>query len=98
MTMIQQRATIGTAFLTISDEDFVQGYHEGYTTYQNYHSQEDAVDTATLLFLIKNGWDAGHSDQWNTGYITGWLAAFYEQEQGQLVLRIHEQYVCCQPE
>lgn len=41
------------------------------------------IGTNTLLFLLKNGWNAGPSDQWTTGYIMGWLVAFYEQEDGQ---------------
>ncbi len=108
----QQQATIGNALLMIDDEDFVSGYHEGYENchvyhhkeegYENchvyHHKEEEGVDTSTLLFLLKNGWDAGHSDQWNTGYIVGWLAAFYEQEHGQLALLVHGQRVLCQPE
>lgn len=99
MTMLKQQqhqATIGNALLLIDDEDFVYGYHEGYETYQTYHhNKEGGVDTSTLLFLLKNGWDAGHSDLWNTGYIAGWLAAFYEQEDGQFALSTY-MITCCE--
>lgn len=92
MTMIQpQQATVGTTFLIIDDEDFLHGYHEGYTTCQTYHHNKESLNTSILLFLLKNGWDAGYSDHWNTGYIVGWLAAFYEQEQGQLALCVYAQ-------
>ena len=93
MTMIPQRqhlAGIGTVHLSRDDEDFVSGYQEGYNTYKTYHDNEEGVDTATLLFLIKNGGNAGRSDPWNTGYIVGWLAALYEQEDRLGVLYFDE--------
>ena len=82
----QQQIMLGTMLLLINDADFLHGYDNGYETFHTYHPKEEAVDTSTLLFLLKNGWNAGHSDQWVTGYIMGWLAAFYEQEKGQLAL------------
>ena len=50
--------------------------------------KEECRDTTLLLFLFRNGWGAGQSDMWMTGYIMGWLTAFYEQEDGQLALCI----------
>ncbi len=90
MTTIQQQhqqIALGTTLLLIDDEDFLHGYDNGYETFHTYRSKEEAVDTSTLLCLLRNGWNAGHNnDQWNTGYIVGWLAAFYEQENGQFAL------------
>ncbi len=81
-----QQITIGNAHILVDDEDFVQGYHDGYETCHTYHHHEEMIDTSTFLFLLRNGWDTGRSEQWNTGYILGWLAAFYEQEKGTLAL------------
>ncbi len=92
--MQQQQVTLGNTLLMIDDEDFLRGYNNGYETSHAYHQKEDAVDTSILLFLLKNGWDAGHTDQWNTGYILGWLSAFYEQEDGQLALSTYVSVVC----
>ena len=79
-----QQIALGAILLLIDDEDFLHGYTNGYETFHVYHPNEERrVDTSTLLFLLKNGWNAGQTDQWNTGYIIGWLAALYEQEDGQ---------------
>jgi len=85
----QQRVAIGNILLILDDEDFLRGYTNGYETSHTYHPKGEGIDTSTLLFLLKNGWDAGHTDQWNTGYIMGWLAAFYEQEAGQFALSVY---------
>ncbi len=83
-----QQVVIGTVHLHIDDKDFLHGYSNGYKMFHTYHSKEECLDTALLLFLFRNGWGAGHSDTWMAGYIMGWLAAFYEQEDGQLALCI----------
>lgn len=87
MTSIQQQqVAIGKTLLLIDDKDFLPGYTDGYETFHAYRSKGDGVDSSTLLFLLRNRWDTGHTDQWNTGYIMGWIAAFYEQENGQFTL------------
>jgi hypothetical protein len=81
--------TIGNKTVCIEDEEFVRGFETGYDAYRMYHRRDDEVIcTHTFLFLLKNGWNAGQSDQWITGYITGWYAAFHEQEHGQLALSV----------
>ncbi len=90
----QQQVVLGTMLLRIDDEDFLCGYTNGYETFHAYHHKEDAVDTSTLLFLLRNGWNAGHTDQWMTGYILRWLAAFYEQEDGQFALSMDAPTLC----
>ena len=90
----QQQVMIGTIHLLIDDEDFLRSYRNGYETFHTYHSKEESMDISTLLFLLRNGWDAEHSDSWMTGYIMGWLAAFYEQEEGQFALSTDETRLC----
>ncbi len=90
----QQQVMIGTIQLLIDEKDFLRGYSNGYDTFHRYHSKEECIDTSLLLFLLKNGWNAGHSDLWMTGYIMGWLAAFYEQEAGQFALSTDETLLC----
>ncbi len=85
---------IGTMRLLIDDEDFLRGYRHGYETFHTYHSKEESIDTSTLLFLLRNGWGAGHSDVWMTGYIMGWLGAFYEQEEDQFALSTDAPLLC----
>jgi len=84
----QQVVVLGTIQVLVDDTAFVQGYETGYGTYHTYHAQQDdgVIEVSTLLFLLRNGWNVGQSDQWNTGYIMGWLAAFYEQEKGMFAL------------
>ncbi len=90
-----QQIALGNTLLILDDEDFLHGYTNGYENSHTYHPKgEEGIDTSTLLFLLKNGWDAGHTDQWNTGYIMGWLAAFYEQEAGQFALSTYVTTSC----
>ena len=89
-----QQVMIGTIHLLIDDEDFLRGYTNGYETFHIHHSKVGCIDTCMLLFLLRNGWDAGHSDSWMTGYIMGWLAAFYEPEEGQFALSTDETRQC----
>ncbi len=84
-----QQVSLGTRQVMVEDEEFVHGFDTGYDTCHTYHHHthtDEVMSTDTFLFLLRNGWGAGRSDQWTTGYIMGWLAAFYEQEEGQLAL------------
>lgn len=82
----QQRASIGNRSVVVEDEDFVRAYNAGYETYYLYHRDDEVIDVSLLLFQLRNGWNGERSDMWTTGYIMGWLGAFYEQEDGQLAL------------
>ena len=84
----QQQLRIGTLTLHIDDRDFLRGYNTGYRTFHAHHVEGGCIDIAHLFFLFRNGWGAGHSDIWMTGYIMGWLAALYEQDKGQFALWI----------
>jgi len=87
MAQVQQQPrmiSIGNRSVLVEDEEFVQAYDAGYEAYYRYHRQDDVIDSSILLFQLRNGWNERCSDMENTGYIMGWLAAFYEQEEGQL--------------
>ncbi len=89
------RASLGIRQVLIENEEFMRGFDTGYDIYHTHHTQDDEViGTTTLLFLFKNGWNAGQSDEWTTGYIMGWLAAFYEQEHGMLALSMSVTQQC----
>lgn len=79
---------LGAMFLLIEDEEFIGGFEHGYDIYHTHHQHGEVIETGTLFFLLKNGWNADQSEMWTTGYIMGWLAGFYEQEDGQLALYI----------
>lgn len=81
--------SIGKMSVLVEDEDVVQAYNVGYETYHRYHRQDEVIDATILLFQLRNGWNSDCSDMWNTGYLMGWLAAFYEQEDGQLALSVY---------
>lgn len=86
MTQVQRPhvISIGNKRVLVEDEDFARSYDKGYETYHRYHHDDEMVDSALLLFQVRNGWNDAHSEMETTAYIMGWLAAFYEQEQGQL--------------
>ncbi len=86
-----QQVFPGTVTIAEEDEEFVNGFDRGYKSYHTFHLQGEIIETSTFLFLLKNGWNAGTSDMWNTGYIMGWLKGFYEQEDRQ---RVRSTYIC----
>ncbi len=90
MEQVQQphSVSIGKRAVLVEDEEFVRGYDAGYETYRRYHRDDDVIDSAILLFQLRNGWNSECSEMETTGFIMGWLAAFYEQEDGQLALRV----------
>lgn len=73
--------------MLVEDEEFARDYDLGYETYHRYH-RDEVIDSALLLFQVRNGWNDACSDMHNTGLLLGWLAAFYEQEDGQLALSV----------
>ncbi len=83
-----QHITFGTIPLLIEDKEFVGGFESGYGSYHTYHQRGEVIETSTFLFLLKNGWNGDRSEMWTAGYIVGWLAGLYEQEDGQLALCI----------
>jgi len=78
--------SIGKMAVLVEDGDFARAYDAGYETYHHYHRDDDVIDSAILLFQVRNGWNDTCSEMETTGFIMGWLAAFYEQEEGQLAL------------
>jgi hypothetical protein len=90
MSEVQQSYTIpiGNKAIAIEDDDFVQGYDAGYDAYRRYHRDDTVIDASLLLSRLRNGWNSECSDMWTTGYLMGWLTAFYEQEEGQLARSI----------
>ncbi len=84
----QQQVSLGATSILIEDKEFIGGFENGYDSYHTYHQQGEVIEISTFLFLLKNGWDGERSEMWTTGYIMGWLAAFYEQEEGQLALSV----------
>lgn len=76
----QEPQTLPLGYLTIrlDHPDFLPGYQQGMKRYDEWHSNDLSLDTATLLFLVRNGWgDRQHSVYWQTGYIVGWLHALF---------------------
>ncbi len=90
----QYRVSIGNKSILVEDEEFAHAYDAGYETYHRYHRDDDVIDSAILLFQLRNGWNGGCSAMWTTGYIMGWLAAFYEQEEGQLAFSVYLSESC----
>ena len=80
--MAQQHAysmSIGSKTVLVDDEEFVRAYDKGHATYYRYHRDEQVMDVALLAFQVQSS-----SEMHHIGAILGWLAAFFEQEEGQL--------------
>ena len=79
-----QMMLIGNKTVLVEDDNFARMYDTGYTNYHRYHRDDEVIDSALLLLLLRNGWNGAYSEMETTAYIMGWLAAFLEQEEGQL--------------
>jgi hypothetical protein len=82
--MTQQRPSrtvIGDKTVLVDDDEFVLAYDQGHATYYRYHRDEKVIDAALLAFQIQSG---SGPEMRPIGAILGWLAAFFEQEEGQL--------------
>ncbi len=74
---------LGEMTITLDDPDFRQGYQEGASQYERWHCDDQSIESAVLLFLIRNGWgDTQHSPMWQTGYIVGWLCSLFAHAHG----------------
>jgi hypothetical protein len=76
---------IGDKTVLVDDAEFVRAYDKGHATYYRYHSDEKVIDVALLAFQVQSG---SGSEMHHIGTILGWLAAFFEQEKGQLARTI----------
>ncbi len=72
---------VGTAVVTLQDTQFADAYQQGYTRFrqqQQQHEQISLTDWDISLFLMTIT-SVQHGSRWNAGYITGWMAALFEQ-------------------
>ncbi len=79
------RMSIGGKTVLVDDDEFVRAYDKGHATYYRYHRDEKVIDVALLAFQVQSG---SGSEMHHIGAILGWLAAFFEQEEGQLACSI----------
>ena len=75
------KMSIGDKTVLVDDDEFVRAYDKGHATYYRYHRNEKVIDVALLAFQVQSG---SGSEMHPIGAILGWLAAFFEQEEGQL--------------
>jgi hypothetical protein len=73
--------SIGDKTVLVDDAEFVRAYDQGHATYYRYHRDEKVIDVALLAFQVQSG---SGTEMHHIGAILGWLAAFFEQEPGQL--------------
>ena len=83
--------SIGSKTVLVDDEEFVRAYDKGHATYYRYHRDEQVIDVALLAFQVQSAGHDDSSEMHHIGGILGWLAAFFEQEEGQLarIIDIH---------
>jgi hypothetical protein len=72
--------SIGTLSVTVSDEHFMQGYQAGSTRYQQVYHKSALSERGVYAILMQRITDSTKQDRYNAGFITGWYAALFSQE------------------
>jgi hypothetical protein len=68
-------AQIGHATIAVSDEQFGNGYMVGYLRYLLDYAERPLTEREIYEFLMRHLLNARETDRWNTGLVTGWIAA-----------------------
>ena len=79
----QAYVQVGQTAIQVADEQFQQGYHQGYAHFVRWWAKRTFTDGTMYTFLVTNLMNAHASNRQNAGYVTGWLAALLEGKQEQ---------------
>jgi hypothetical protein len=63
-----------------ANEQFLDGYDNGSLYYYDRNHQVSSPVSSEVLrdFLTKNLHDPRETDDWNAGFVVGWMKAFFE--------------------
>ncbi len=65
-------------------EEFVCGYDQGYASaYDETPHNNNLLSLSHVLMQVQNNWNHAVSPVVCAGFLVGWLALFFEQEQGE---------------
>ena len=75
---------IGTSTIVLTDynDDFHDGYSNGYLYYydERHRPLFPLTSDTVTTFIETNMTDPRKSQSWNAGFITGWMEALYEND------------------
>ena len=71
---------IGSSFVRMADEAFIQGYAHGQLTFEKEHKSKQLSDIQIYELLIGAMISVAHSGRWNAGFITGWMQALFDKQ------------------
>jgi hypothetical protein len=74
-------ARIGNAAISVSDEQFGNGYTVGYLRYLLDDAGRPLTERDMYEFLMRHLLNARETDRWNTGLVTGWISAMQAARQ-----------------
>ncbi|HVB62320.1 MAG TPA: hypothetical protein VNE61_14085 [Ktedonobacteraceae bacterium] len=72
-------ARIGNATIDVSDEQFGNGYTVGYLRYLLDDAGRTLAEDEIYEFIMGHLLNARETDRWNTGLVTGWIAAMHNK-------------------
>ncbi len=80
--------TLGTTKHILLDEseveEFIRGFDDGYeSSYYETPHDNCMLSLSHVLMQVQNSWNHAPSPVLYAGFLVGWLALFFEQEQGE---------------
>jgi hypothetical protein len=77
---IGEHLPIGNTTLLVEDDEFGNGYQVGYLRYITEYKEMLLSDSQVYHFMMQTCLDVSHTDRWNAGVVSGWVAAMHGKE------------------
>ena len=77
---------IGTLYILLKDERFLEGYHTGYRRYRAVYQGSLMGDEEAGAFLLESLVKSLLPDRYNAGFVTGWYAALFGETEQPIVI------------
>jgi hypothetical protein len=72
---------MGSTAIQVQNEQFQDGYQQGYTRFSQRYARLPLTDLDVYRFVLRNILDGFTSEVERAGYVTGWMAALVEHQQ-----------------
>lgn len=76
-------ALIGNVAISVTDEQFGNGYTVGYLRYLLDYAGKSLGEREIYEFIMGRLQDVRETDRWNVGVVMGWIAAMQKTRAGE---------------
>lgn len=71
---------VGQGSITMTSEDFVNGYQAGHLSYVLEARARTVTDDALITLIMGRITNKDYNERYSTGYIVGWIVALVSKE------------------